>query len=298
VIGVHIYIALNNQTKGLKQMIKHLSKKLYAIVTNYNDLPGDRKGSIWKHGAVALYHNAIKTAHIEWCFGHLNFGVGVNLHHPGDENDISGKFCLPGASFYWGLSSLPKWKWVQNKLGLYKKPSGSAKYGTYTTRRIGLDVHNWTAWISLWKNDNGWSSTDPKWWSFNATLDPREILLGKRSYKEGAYVIHDAVVDFPMLEKTYQGRVKIQVDEWRRPRWPWPLQLTRAHVSMIEPIPFPGKGENSWDCGDDALHGSTFLCNNVEEAIGSVVGTVLRYRMRYGRSHKFTSSDAKKQTVP
>jgi hypothetical protein len=51
-------------------------------------------------------------------------------------------------------------------------------------------------------------------------------------------------------------------------------------------IPFSGKGENSWDCGDDGLYGTGG--DTLEKAIGHVVTYVLERRKRYGYDSKGT----------
>jgi hypothetical protein len=51
---------------------------------------------------------------------------------------------------------------------------------------------------------------------------------------------------------------------------------------MITPIPHPGKGENSYDCEDDATYSLTTEARNEAEAIGAMVATVMRSRQKYG----------------
>jgi hypothetical protein len=275
-------------------MVKHITDKLYAIIVNHNKLPGGKsKGSILKHGAISLHHEKMyggDVAALEWCLAQLNLGWEFRLHHPGDEYRISGNAQVPGVSLYWHTNLVPSgWEWVQKQLGLYNPDV--AVGDKYVTRNVGFSVHNWTLWVSLWAKAGTWSSSDPKWWSFNVSLNPMELLFGSTKYNVGT-TIKDVTVDFPLPEGSYKGRVKLQANEWKRPRWPWPNIIVRAHVDMEEPIPYTGKGENSWDCGDDYLHGSCFPCRTVEEAVGNVVGTVLDYRQRYGGSHTFVSREA------
>jgi hypothetical protein len=54
-------------------------------------------------------------------------------------------------------------------------------------------------------------------------------------------------------------------------------------------IPHNGKGENSWDCGDDGLWGCGG--DTVEEAIGHAVSSVLRSRRRYGHDSHGTGRE-------
>lgn len=80
-----------------------------------------------------------------------------------------------------------------------------------------------------------------------------------------------------MPEGSYRATVTIERDSWTRARW-FARRIERAHVDIHDPIPTPGKGENSWDCGDDALHSSTFPCGTVPAAVGKIVGDVLAKR--------------------
>ncbi len=48
-------------------------------------------------------------------------------------------------------------------------------------------------------------------------------------------------------------------------------------------LPFSGKGENSWDCGDDGLCGWG-PSGTLEECIGKTVTSVLESRKRYGNA--------------
>ncbi|HXI16285.1 MAG TPA: hypothetical protein VNM48_07925, partial [Chloroflexota bacterium] len=72
---------------------------------------------------------------------------------------------------------------------------------------------------------------------------------------------------------------------WGRRRWPhWPLtrRMVRADVQVPEGVPHPGKGENAWDCGEDATYALTCAEQTPEAAVGRLVESVLRDRRRYG----------------
>lgn len=60
----------------------------------------------------------------------------------------------------------------------------------------------------------------------------------------------------------------------RRETWFW------LRVDRPGGIPFAGKGENGWDCGDDGLCG--IGGETPEEAIGRAVASALKSRGRYG----------------
>lgn len=49
---------------------------------------------------------------------------------------------------------------------------------------------------------------------------------------------------------------------------------------------FMGKGENSWDCGEDGLYGCGSEGSSLEDAITKTVSIVLRNRRKYGHCHE------------
>lgn len=90
-------------------------------------------------------------------------------------------------------------------------------------------------------------------------------------------------VEIPMPEGNYAGRVRKETRVWKRPRWPW-IRQRRVEwwVDMIEGVPHAGKGENSYDCGDDAVMGTGGSTR--AEAIANVTRAALRNRERYGEA--------------
>lgn len=70
------------------------------------------------------------------------------------------------------------------------------------------------------------------------------------------------------------------------PNWPFGRPtLYRVNLEFsppFEPVPVPGKGENSWDCGENATYGMSCAADTIEEAIGKFVSSTLRTRTRYG----------------
>jgi hypothetical protein len=54
---------------------------------------------------------------------------------------------------------------------------------------------------------------------------------------------------------------------------------------MVEGIPIPGKGENSWDCGDDAVMGTTKEHRgSLRDAMNEVAMDAMKTRIRHGGS--------------
>lgn len=124
----------------------------------------------------------------------------------------------------------------------------------YGGRKIGVSFHDGTFWFSLWQDPMGWSSSDPKWWSFN--FSPADFLFGKRQYSET--VTQEGSIKIDMPEGLYEATYKRFISYWKRARFPKVEKMHRISIDIPVGIPLEGKGENSWDIGMDATFGSTF----------------------------------------
>lgn len=120
----------------------------------------------------------------------------------------------------------------------------------------------------------------------------KDRLLGKRQHVAREVKRARSVV--PLPEGGMPCEIVWEEATWKRPRWPKTLRVLRADVTPDHPIGVPGKGENSWDCGDDATHSITGPVKNTSEreAVLMLASSVLRDRERYGGALTFTSSDA------
>lgn len=147
-------------------------------------------------------------------------------------------------------------------------------------RELSLSIHDWAIWWNLWTESNGWSSTTPRW--RNGCFHPLDFLLGKQRYSEEVIETREVLV--PMPERSYRGTAKLVTATWKRPRWPSPRRMRRCDIDMAtkEQIPHPGKGENSWDCGEDATFGLCGPARSIEDGIGNLVASVLTSRRKHG----------------
>jgi hypothetical protein len=107
-------------------------------------------------------------------------------------------------------------------------------------------------------------------------LDFRDLLLGKSSYSnEVVETIENVVI--PMPEGKYIATMQFEISTWKRPRWK-AEQRKYTCVKLDNPPRFPGKGENSWDCGDDGIYGCSVAGHDLSKAIGDYVYRVTKYR--------------------
>lgn len=134
---------------------------------------------------------------------------------------------------------------------------------------------------NLWLGDSTWYSDDPKWrrgrWS------PVDALLGGWEYSKEIISKHDVAI--PMPEKAYAATVELEQRSWHRKRFAFIRKSKMgAHIDIPGGIPHEGKGENAYDCGEDALFSMSCQAESLHEAIGSTVAAVMRYRIKYGGS--------------
>lgn len=134
-----------------------------------------------------------------------------------------------------------------------------------------------------WVRQMEWRSADP-WWKKDISLRIVDWLIGRARCETRTGESREVVV--PMTEGSYRAIAQHKTYIWRR-RWYWP-ESRRDSVTLDIPkgIPFAGKGENGWDCGDDGLFGCGG--DSVEDAIANAVRSVMRSRRKYGHDSRGT----------
>lgn len=168
----------------------------------------------------------------------------------------------------------------------------------FESRDVSVHLSDGSLFWNLWQNPHESSSTDP-WWK-HGILDPLDVLFGRMEQTSDKEVA-SRVVDIHMPEGKYSATVRLSEPEYRRSRWPFKfgpdaLYLHQRYSAQIEVadggIPIPGKGENSWDCGDDAIYGLSCQADSIEDAIGKIIASALRTRMKRCFSYSFVPSEA------
>lgn len=102
-------------------------------------------------------------------------------------------------------------------------------------------------------------------------------------------------VELALPEGTYVGSVTFRRERLHRPRWRTYRDDIIGEWVGEQWLPFPGKGENSWDCGDDGIkeHSTTIRryvheeslevnSEDVGRVVASTIAYVLRERGRHG----------------
>jgi hypothetical protein len=111
----------------------------------------------------------------------------------------------------------------------------------------------------------------------------RDYLWGRTKYT--VQTVKEKQVEIPLDGRTYPATWKLTTATWKRPRAFWVShRRTSSELDVPHPPAFSGKGENSWDCGDDGIFGLTSNATTEAGAIGDYIKAVLRNRERYGEA--------------
>lgn len=209
----------------------------------------DGKLPLWRNGRAWLGCLAW-----EWhVFQKVRFGIAIGARHL--------SLRLPGLQLYVHVASRDE----------------------FEPRELSLSVHDGSVWIRHpWVRDD-WRRDDP-WWRKQIVLDVVDWLRGRSRCTTTKGQPFETFV--PMPEGSYRATATPETRVWRR-RWYWPLRRRESVYLHIQGgIPFSGKGESSWDCGDDGLCGISG--ETLERAIGNAVASALESRRRHGHDSKGT----------
>ena len=156
--------------------------------------------------------------------------------------------------------------------------------------RLCLYYYNNALWFSLW-GDSWESNRDDPWWRKMYSFHFDDFFLGKSMYSctEGVPLFEL----FEMDGKSYLCKATAQTQTWKRPRWRASLRKS-IKISFDEqtsnPPEFSGKGENSWDCGDDAIWCSSYNSDCIRGAVDLYKQDVMKNREKYGNPSSLSGS--------
>lgn len=239
---------------------------------NLDERPGDgwkASGHGWRHGRAWLTAIGVDLR-LEWVLlrlGWPSIGIGGDM-----EDGFKAHIALPLLSLCFAIS-LPfawfkAWAYVNDN------------------RNADIRMFDGTIWISLWANEMCQRyGKDVSFWhpdKRRITLRVDDWLMGTRTHTSRE--IEKAAVLVPMPERSYRWTASLHAGEWGRSRWPFKMRLLTVKLDCAEgeQIPVPGKGENSWDCGQDATYSMSCAARTVEDGIGALVASAMRTRAERG----------------
>lgn len=202
-------------------------------------------------------------------------GIGLNFN-PHDEKPFHGSALAPPVGLYWAVESGGARDIAQSVVGRIPGDMGSK----YSGREFRLAAHDGALWWSLGADDAGWPSRRPRW--RYGSFRP----LGFHCRHGEPLVIGERDVLVPLPERSYRARAVMTRAGWGWSRLPRRFDKVCYTVEITtyegEQIPIPGKGENAWDCGDDAVFSHAGPSRSIEDAVGRLVASVLETRAKRG----------------
>jgi len=184
----------------------------------------------------------------------------------------------------------------------------SETYGRLPTEKeISISIHNKTLWWNFWTPTDEWSSKTPKYQ--NGCFHFIEFITGKSDYTTKEIEHKDFIL--PYYEGNYKIRVFKNNAQWKmRRRLFWFLDINADRYEVKAgyvkdgewkdvPIPHEGKGENSWDCDEDATYS---ICFGIDKKLKGCNDVALEFwkstmkdRIRYGGANWLPQKFKKKQ---
>jgi hypothetical protein len=224
------------------------------------------------HGVRLWWHVGTRaTLHVEAYWWSPRCGLSFG---PGDDGwDVSLR--LPPLALYVSLDHMRLWRPMEKHIFTWDH---NREVWLPDRREFDLSVSDWTIRLALWSRWGEWRSADP-WWIRGVSLDLQRLVLGRRVYIPE--FVREEKVEIPMPEGVYRGVATVNLvtrgfDRWRK------RVAEEVNLDIPSGIPFAGKGENSWDCGDDGLFG--IGGTSVADAIRRAQEAVTESRQRHGHA--------------
>lgn len=263
----------------------------------YNEEPDD--GPIWRNGAarVTFRGRGRRTPHSprrqDLEFGSSwrlfkrrdrSFGFGIRFKWGTNASETTPDFSIHLSrlgDLWLHAGGLVPYRWLQRH-----QPDGKVDYDS---RCFEFNVSAERFLWEFWAREHASSRSDPWWMSQYVTW--RRLFFGNE--KVDHEVIDTGTCVVPMPEKNYPATWEITHYTRAHPKLLGrardlilgPRNNYRVKVEPGAPIPVPGKGENSWDCGDDAMYSTSIGGRDVEKCIAAVVEGALNTRRRHGGQH-------------
>jgi hypothetical protein len=119
-------------------------------------------------------------------------------------------------------------------------------------REIYIRFHDGSLWWSIWRDPHSWKSND----RLNSNINFGRLIAGKHTMSKNPD--ETLTMLLPFEEGNYKVSVVkySRIDQWKR--WGIKKRMVTYEVTPEFPVPHQGKGENSWDCGEDGTFSSSF----------------------------------------
>ena len=115
-------------------------------------------------------------------------------------------------------------------------------------------------------------------WCFTLYLIFENFLPARYSEKP----LYEGKFELALPEGRYDIQGQLVEARWKRPRWPVPQILRRAHLECEAGIPSPGKGESAWDLDDRRTYSFVCAAETIAEGVEKLRASIEGDRARYG----------------
>lgn len=267
-------------------MTRHIGKLYwFSHSQNLAEKRGQRgmNGRAWLHlywGNPDGHGRKLTCLGIQWVLFRRQHSIGWSFNVGGGDGDRDIDFSIrvPFFGIYLSADDMLPRRWC------FYNPN--QKYPS--ERQIGITWHDQALWLKFWCDpDESWGRGGPSFWqdaraaSRQIAIHPLDILFGRTKCKTEK--LADEPADVILPEATYPVRVVIERRTWIRKRLPWRKRMrVSATVESETGLPIPGKGENGWDCDDDAYFSIGTPATTAADAVTYAAQCVLETRERYG----------------
>lgn len=225
---------------------------------------------------------------LAWGFGiefsrRWRYGLNLTAGYGGQENFVEATVAIPFLFFFHIAFDTPwRWKKLRPFDGKY-----SESEATFGLRTVGGTLYLLVGHDSMgtYYGTHGRGGPIGRWLrdikrNKQVTLFRGDWILGKPRHT--LEVLQEAIpitVNVGQWDgDSYRGTAK-HTRRTRKRRFTTKVS-DGYEIDMEEGIPFPGKGENSWDMGDDAYFG--FGGATIEAAVADIIADTLDRRNRHG----------------
>lgn len=251
-----------------------LGRKIHAYVSDFAGDRGYEKG--W-HGRLSVYFDEAcrRAFSVEYHVPSGSYGIAFRANHDDAPIHAALKCGLFGVYVSAEHPIVAKLRDRIIRAWPLKRQSYS-----FSGRDFSLAFHDHGVFWSIGADDMGWSSDTPRW--RHGAWHP----LGHFMRQGEPEVLETREVLVPMPERSYKGTARLERTRWGFGKLPRLFDRIDYHVDLEmapgEQVPVPGKGENSYDCDEDATFSISCPAQTIEDGVGRLVASVLRDRWRRG----------------
>ena len=227
-------------------------------------------------------------AHVSWSHFHRLDWAEVELSFNKDDSHVSIALILPWV-IHWSIRVSLSYRWLSKWMLDDRVFSLKVGYvGTILQWAVAYNEHaEMTGRLEYYKTQ-GTCSKLQRWrgWTGKIPAPPlRTWLFGGLECR--CETLDSREVHIPMDNQLFPAKWSLQHRWWKRPRLPWVSKHELASdLRVNDPPQFAGKGENSWDCGNEGISGMGSKELTPAGAVGDYVKAVLKRREKYGDPHE------------